>query len=234
MVLAGGLLAGLAGFACGEFALKLLAPSLELPPGIKGDQTLAPREHARRVLESQDRSATASYGVLGAFLGLTLGAAGGLSRRSRGAAVTAALSGLVLAGAAGAATTFLILPWFHTSFAPPSDDNAMQQLSLAMETHGGIWMAIGAAAGLAFGIGLGGGRLARAIVGGILGAALAAIIYEITGAVAFPLDNTSQPTAMAPAPRLLAHLAVAICVAAGTLWASYYLSLRREPARAHA
>src|SRR4051794_24370300 len=54
MVLAGGLLAGLAGFGLGEYSLRLFAPSTDLPPGIKGDQTLAPREHARRVLESQE------------------------------------------------------------------------------------------------------------------------------------------------------------------------------------
>ena len=36
MVLVGGLLAGLAGFGLGEYALQLLAPSLDLPPGIRG------------------------------------------------------------------------------------------------------------------------------------------------------------------------------------------------------
>ena len=117
MVLAGGLLAGLAGFGFGEYALRLFAPSTDLPPGIQGDQTLAPLEHARRVRESQDRTATVSYGVLGALLGLALGAAGGLARRSPRAAITAALIGLVLGAAAGAGTTFLILPWYHASYA---------------------------------------------------------------------------------------------------------------------
>src|SRR5262245_43475704 len=54
MVLAGGLLAGIAAFVFGEYAIKLCAPSLELPPEIRGDQILAPREHARRLLVSQD------------------------------------------------------------------------------------------------------------------------------------------------------------------------------------
>ena len=158
MVLAGGLLAGLAGFGFGEYSLRLFAPSLELPPGIKGDQTLAPREHARRVRESPGPIATLSYGVLGAFLGLALGAAGGLARRSPRAAITAALIGLLLGAAAGAGTTFLILPWYHASYALPSPENANQQLGLALATHGGIWMAVGAVAGLALGLGLGGGR----------------------------------------------------------------------------
>src|SRR3954449_12888667 len=54
MVLAGGLLAGLAGFGLGEYALQLLAPSLDLPPGIRGDRDKAPVEHARRRHLSQD------------------------------------------------------------------------------------------------------------------------------------------------------------------------------------
>jgi hypothetical protein len=233
MVLTGGLLAGLAGFAFGEYALQLFAPSLVLPPEIRGDQTRAPLEHARRVRESQDRAATLSYGVLGALLGLALGAAGGMARRSPRAAITAALIGLVLGAAAGAGTTFLLLPWYHVFHAIPSPENATQELCLALATHAGIWVAVGTAAGLALGLSQGGGRVAQAIIGGILGAALATAIYEFGGAVVFPLDRTLQPTAMAPGPRLLAHLAVALCVSAGTLWAADHLSLRRESVRAH-
>jgi hypothetical protein len=231
MVLTAGLLAGLTGFGSGEYALRLLAPSTELPPGIKGDQTLARREHTRRILVSQDRIAASSYGVLGAALGLALGAAGGLSRRSPLATILAALVGLLLGAAAGAGTTFLFLPLYHAAYDTPSTDNATQQLGLALVTHGVIWMAIGAVAGLALGLGLGGGRGARAIVGGILGAAAAAVIYEFAGAVGFPLDRTYLPTALAPVPRLLAHLAVAFCVPACALWAAYDLTLRRRPVR---
>src|SRR5262249_2268910 len=126
----------------------------------------------------------------------------------------------------------MILPWYYAFSAPPSDENANQLLGLALATHGAIWMAIGAGAGLALGLGLGGGRVARAIIGGILGAAAAAVIYEFGGGVVFPLDRTYQPTAMAPSPRLLAHLAVALCASAGALWAASHLSLSREPLKA--
>jgi hypothetical protein len=233
MVLAGGLLAGLAGFGAGEYALRLFAPSLILPPGIRGDRTLAPLEHARRVREWQDRSATASYGALGALLGMALGAAGGMARRSPGAAITAAMVGFVLGAAAGAGATFLILPWYHAFYAIPAPENATQEMCLALATHGGVWVAVGAAAGLALGLGLGGGRVARAIIGGILGAALATGIYEFGGAVGFPLDKTLHPMAMAPGPRLLAHLSVALCVSAVALWAADHLRLRRESSAAH-
>ena len=155
MVLVGGLLAGLAGFGVGEYALQLLAPSRDLPPGIRGDQVKAPIEHARRRQVSQDQVATMSYGVLGALLGLTLGAAGGMARRSAGAAIRAALIGLVLGAAAGIGATFLLLSLYHTLHADPTPENATQELYLALATHGGIWMAIGAAAGVALGLGSG-------------------------------------------------------------------------------
>jgi hypothetical protein len=234
MVLAGGLLAGLAGFGTGEYALRLFAPSLDLPPGIRGDASLAPAEHARRVREWQDRSATMAYGALGALLGVALGAVGGMARRSPRAAITAALVGLVLGVAAGGGITFLVLPWYHQFHAIPGPDNAMQELYLALATHGGIWVAVGVAAGLALGLSLGGGRVPQTIIGGILGAALGASIYEFGGAVGFPLDKTMQPMASATGPRLLAHLAVSLCVSAGTLWAADHLRLRRESKTARA
>jgi hypothetical protein len=233
IVLAGGLVAGLAGFGFGEFAPQLVPPSYDLPRAIRGDRFRVLGEHARRLRASQDQAATLSYGVLGALLGLALGAAGGLARRSPRAAFTAAPIGLVLGAAAGTATTFLLLPWYHASHGLPSPDNATQELGLALATHGGIWVAVGAAAGLALGLGLGGGRVARAIIGGILGAAVATVLYEFGGAIVFPRDKTFEPTAMAPAARLLAHLAVALFVSAGALWAAYHLSLRRESVRAH-
>jgi hypothetical protein len=234
MVLAGGLLVGLAGFGFGEYALLVFAPARGLPPEFRGDQLRANVETLRRLRVSEDRVATVSYGFLGALLGMALGAAGGMARRSSEAAITSAILGFVLGAAAGTGTTFLLLPWYHAFHAIPSPDNATQELYLALATHGAIWGAVGATAGLALGLGLGGGRATRAVVGGILGAALATAIYVFGGAVVFPLDKTLEPTAMAPGPRLLAHLAVALCVAAGTLWAAYHLSLRRESIRTRA
>src|SRR5262249_60525599 len=53
MVLAGGLLAGLAGFGFGEFAPQLVPPSYDLPREIRGDRYRVLSEHARRLRESQ-------------------------------------------------------------------------------------------------------------------------------------------------------------------------------------
>ena len=98
---------------------------------------------------SRDRSAAVSYGGLGMILGLTLGVAGGLARRSPGAAIAAGIVGMVVGGAAGAGMTTVLLPIYHATRAAFPDADQNNDLALALETHGGIWLAVGAAAGLA-------------------------------------------------------------------------------------
>ena len=201
---------------------------VKLPPEIQASLTKRTMELKRRQGVSMDRAAALAYGGLGMFLGLALGAAGGLVRRSPVAAIAAGLIGLVLGGAAGAGTTLALLPSYHAALAARQDEDKENNLSLALMTHGGIWVAVGAAAGLALGLGLGGlGRIARATIGGILGACLAAAIYEFAGAIVFPTAETFRPMAVAPAPRLLAHLSVALCVAVGALGFADYVTFRR-------
>jgi hypothetical protein len=232
LVLTAGLLGGLAGFGIGEAAPKLVAPSRELSPEIRKESTKVQTELRRRYNISQDQAAALAYGGLGMVVGLALGAAGGLARRSTAAAIAAGITGLILGGAAGAGATLALLPSYHATRAAASDENYTNDLALALRTHGGIWLAVGAAAGLALGIGLGGGaRMARAFIGGILGAVVAAVIYEFGGAVLFPVAETFRPMAADPIPRLLAHLAVAVCVAAGALLLADHLSLRRARPR---
>jgi hypothetical protein len=119
------------------------------------------------------------------------------------------------------------LPSYHAARAAASDEDATNDLALALRTHGGIWVAIGAAAGLASGLGFGGGaRIPKAVLGGVLGAALATALYELGGAIAFPTAQTFRPMAMTAAPRLLANLSVALCASAGAHWAAEHLRLR--------
>jgi hypothetical protein len=177
---------------------------------------------------SRDRAAALAYGALGAVLGWSLGAAGGLARRSVRAGIAAALTGVVLGGAAGALATRWVLPSYHAARAAAPDEDVTKDLALALRTHGAIWVAIGAAVGLALGLGVGGGaQIARATIGGMLGAALGAVIYEFAGAVVFAGEETFRPMAAAMAPRLLAHVSVALCVSAGAFWAVRHLRLRR-------
>jgi hypothetical protein len=231
IILAAGLLAGLVGFGIGEAAPRLVPPSTVLSRAIRANRSQVPLETERRMGVSRDRAASLAYGGLGAVLGLALGAAGGLARRSARAAVVAAVTGLLLGGAAGAGTTLALVPLYHAARAATPDEEITNDLALALLTHAGIWVAIGAAGGLALGLGLGGGaRIARAVVGGILGAALATVIYEFGGAVVFPVAETFRPMAATPAPRLLAHLCVALLTAAGANWAAHHLRLRRAAA----
>ena len=72
--------------------------STEYPPEIRGTRIAI--EFERRMGVSRDRSAAVSYGGLGMILGLTLGVAGGLARRSPGAAIAAGIVGMVVGGAA--------------------------------------------------------------------------------------------------------------------------------------
>jgi hypothetical protein len=237
LVLAAGLLAGLAGFAIGEVAPKLVPPSFELSPEIRRNRNQIPIELERRAGISRDRAATIAYGGLGAVLGLALGTAGGLGRRSARAAIAAGVTGLVLGGAAGAGTTKALLPSYHAgrdtlASVGERPEQLTNDLGLALRTHGGIWIAVGAAAGLALGLGLGGGaRTARAVFGGVLGGVIASAIYEYGGAIIFPLAETFRPMAVTAAPRLLAHLSVALCVSLAAFWSANYLRLRRAPPR---
>jgi hypothetical protein len=199
-----------------------------LPPEIRASSAQVPLETERRMRISKDRAATLAYGALGAVLGLALGAAGGLARHSIRGGIVAALTGLILGGAAGALSTLSFLPSYHAARAAALDEDLTKDLALALRTHGGIWVAIGAAAGIALGLGLGAGaQVAGATIGGMLGGALATVIYEFAGAVAFPVGETFRPVAATIAPRLLAHLSVAFCVSAGALWAARHLRLRR-------
>jgi MFS family permease len=234
LILAAGLLAGLAGFAFGETAPTLFRPSVEVPPEMRRNRNAFQNEMGRRMVVAHERIAAMAYGGLGMVLGLALGVAGGLARRSPRAAVAAGLTGLVLGGAAGAGSTIVALPYYHASRVGVSEANYNKDLGAALCTHGAIWLTIGVTAGLALGIGLGNrGRMVRAVIGGILGAGAGAVIYEFGGAVLFPLAETFRPTPVQMTPRLLAHLTVALCIAAGALFFADHLTLRRATPRPH-
>lgn len=228
LILGAGLFAALVGFAIGETGPTLFRPSTNVPPEMRRNRNAFQNEMERRMVASHGKIAALSYGALGMLLGLALGVVGGLARRSPVAAVAAGLTGLVLGGAAGAGTTIVVLPYYNASRVGVSDEDYNKDLGTALCTHGAIWVTIGVTAGLALGIGLGNrGRVFRAVVGGILGAVVGAVIYEFGGAVFFPLAETFRATPVQIVPRLLAHLTVALCIAAGALFFADHLTLRR-------
>jgi hypothetical protein len=228
IILAASTLAGLCAFGLGEVSPRLFPPSTYFAPEIRARPLLLAQEMQRRRLLFSDRAAAAAYGGLGMLLGLALGAAGGLARRSSRAAIAAGFTGMVLGGTAGAATPCLVLPHYNAARIATIDDDQNVDLGLALRTRGAIWLAIGAGGGVALGLGLGGGPpVARAMFGGIPGAGLAAVIHEFGGALVFPLAETFRPLAVTPTARLTDHLLIALCVAIGAFWAVQHLRLRR-------
>jgi hypothetical protein len=168
-------------------------------------------ETERLIRAGLTKEATFAFVMMGGSLGLALGFAGGLARRSMGAAMIAAVAGLVLGAVAAFGTSAVLMPIATTERLRMTED-----LTYSILILGGVWSALGAAGGLAFGIGLGGpGRIGRAALGGLLGAALGTVLYEVLGAVVFPVAQTGTPLPLTWPARLFARLAVALSAAAG-------------------
>jgi hypothetical protein len=199
-------LAGLVSWQGSEWAWK----------GIRAAQTpkIVPfptAEDRARVIRGLVARTAVSFIQQGTVLAAMLGIAGCLARRALRAAIPTALSGAVLGAVAAAAAAYLLLPIYFLHVSPQGES-----LALPLMTHGGIWAAIGAASGLALAIGLGDrGRWPRAFLGGLLGGVAGAVIYDLVGAIAFPLDKTSQPVSATIATRLFAQITAALCVAVG-------------------
>jgi hypothetical protein len=217
--LAGGVLAGVLTWVGGELAWargqSARAPKIVAFP--------TPEDHAR-IVRGLVNDAAVSFIQQGAILGGILGLAGGLAQRRAIPGVIAALVGCGLGATAAGAAAYGLLPIYFRSVDPQSND-----LTYPLLTHGGIWAAAGAVAGLAFGLGTGGQRTrVLCTFGGLLGGVLAAMIYDMVGALAFPLDKTSQPVSPTVVTRLLAQFAVAIFVACGSALAAAESSRRAQ------
>jgi hypothetical protein len=155
------------------------------------------------------RNGALTFGVLGGLLGLALGLAGGFCRRSPDGALMGAIAGLILGAAVGALPSFLVMPW---QWRHRNDDPATLSLLVPLLIHLGLWSGVGLGAGLAFGIGSGGFRPARLIesaLAGLVGAMLGTFVFEMVGAILFPLDHTASPFSATSTTRLLARLCVA-------------------------
>jgi hypothetical protein len=169
-------------------------------------------EDRARIVRGLISDAAISFIQQGAILGGVLGLAGGLAQRRVLPGAIAALVGCGLGAMAAGAAAYGLLPIYFRNVDPQSND-----LTYPLLTHGGIWAAAGAAAGLAFGLATGGRRTPLlCTIGGLLGGILAAMIYDMVGALAFPLDKTSQPVSPTVVTRLLAQFTVAIFVACGS------------------
>ncbi len=213
--LVAGVTAGMAAWLGGEAIHGAFNP-------VETYELLASGQMDRLNNAARNREATLAFGMLGGALGLALGLAGGLARRSARAAAIAAAVGLPLGVAVGVVPALVLLP-----IADANREKLTDGLILPLLIHAGLWSAIGAAGGWALGNGAG-GPVARAVLGGLLGAVVATVIYELVGALAFPLAQTGRPLAATWGTRLLARLAVATLTAGGAAWAAAGPS-RRPP-----
>lgn len=195
---------------------------LQIQPGnsrynMMGTDITGPTQETRRVAIAQ--TAALVYGAFGGLLGLGLGLAGGVTAGRTGSVKLAAAIGAAGGFAAGALAALAVLPpylnWAGDSLGDPLP-------SLAM--HCGLWVPLGAVVGLALGVGRCGFRRAAVFaLGGALGAVVGTAIYEILGAVAFPLSETSDPVAGTWPARLLTFLLLAPAMALGATTAGRFL-----------
>ena len=219
LALLAGAVAGLAAWSIGEVVHARVAPPKMVvtasPTGgfLSGDEILR-RSTSKR--SAQLLEAGLTFGSLGAALGLALGLAGGVAGGSARASWRPALAGLVLAGLAGAAVPQVVLPTYYRVVNPDTNE-----LFVGIMTQVVLSAVIGLAAGAAFGIGFGRrSHVVNAAIGGTLGAIAGALVYEMAGAIAFPMDETSTPISVTAVTRLFARLAVSILAAAGMAMAA--------------
>jgi hypothetical protein len=103
LAIGAGLLAGVASFVAGEMIMNHYRSNLLAPLSISPSAEDVHRWKAARI-----HSATITFATMGGLLGVAMGLAGGLARRSIFGGVKAAILGLLL-GAAGAASLALAL-----------------------------------------------------------------------------------------------------------------------------
>jgi hypothetical protein len=204
LVLGLAILAGVGGWFSGEKTLGYFQPSLAASSQ-SYDFTALNREMA----QSNAGNGALAFGALGGLLGLGLGVAGGLARRSAGGALLGGVLGLFLGAAAGALPSLVVMPW---QWRHRNDDPASLDLLVPMLVHLSLWSAVGLAAGLAFGVGSSGtqpSRIVKAALAGFVGAMLGTVIFEVAGAFLFPMARTADPFSVTAETRLLARLCVA-------------------------
>jgi hypothetical protein len=205
-----GVMAGLGAWLGGEACIDLIKPPLH-PVNSRG--VILNVTFHREEVAAETKNAGLAFMFLGAFLGASLGVAGGLIRRSGRGALRAGLLGLTLGAAAAAGMSLALLPRYHAS-KNRNPDEALRDLIYPLLIHVGIWSTIGAAAGIAYGVGLGKSQTMPVIVlGALAGAALGTVAYELVGALALPEAQTARFVSVT-------WLAVTLVAAAGAALAA--------------
>ncbi len=166
----------------------------------------------RLVIGNAAQNAAVAYGLLGAFLSLSLALAAGclLRRFSLTRTLTACLVGIVLGGLFGAAASYAVTPLYFNRLGTAD-------FTLSLLIHLAIWSAVGAAGGVSFAAGCDTRKaFARPLIGGITGGALAALLFDVCGAF-LPLARTERPLPEQAETRLAAAALLSVFVVFGTV-----------------
>jgi hypothetical protein len=219
---AAGVLAGIAAWLVGEAAHGAFEPELTYEASMRN--TMIGQVHDSWVYASM-----VAYGALGGLVGLLFGLAGGVGRRSGASAVLGGLVGLVVGVGVAILMAWVLVPVFTKNYDPDTED-----LLMPMAIHAGLWIAAGLGGGLGYGLGSGGGsrRIGQAVVGGLVGALIGTALYEVVGAVAFPLEATVEPVSRGWGSRLAGRMLVAVGAAVGVAATIDARPIRTEPPKA--
>jgi len=212
MVIGLAIVAGVAAWAVGEAGLDHFQPS-----AAAASQAYSFAAVNKETERTNALNGAMIFGAFGGLLGLAMGLGGGLARRSAAGAIVGGIIGLLLGAAAGALPAFILMPW---QWRHRNDDPSATQILVPLLLHFGLWAGLGLTAGIAFSVGNGrfkGLRLLEAGVAGLAGAMLGTFIFEMIGAILFPLGGTLLPISATPETRLIARLCVAVFVALGAI-----------------
>ena len=221
LVLAAGIAAGVCSWLVTEVAVKSY-----LPPLLPAMKPIPTPEDARQFVRANVLIGTAAFGTMGGLLGIAFGLAGGGCRRSVRSAGMAGAVGLLAGSAAVAVVSWVVLPFVYTRMDPQS-----HELGAPLLYHELLWSVAGAVGGAAFGLGTGGrGLWVRTAFGGWVGAALAIVVYELVGALAFPSHQTQFPLAGSPETRAMASILVALGAGIGIVLAAKESKKEKGPA----
>jgi hypothetical protein len=206
---AAGLLAGLLSYGLGEMTHEFFAPK-EVAQPLGGGEVMRPTLETIAVADSRNSALT--FGTMGGVLGLVLGVAGGLRRRSIGSAASAGGAGLVVGAMLGVVLPLALIVPFHRMQVDRNSDDLLVPIGL----HAALWGPLGAVGGLAYGLGRGRpGLILRCMLGGLVGAIAGTIVYDVIGAAVSPLAGTSEAISTTWPTRLLARLLVSVGAAVG-------------------
>lgn len=217
LVIVAGIIAGVGSWLATEAVLKAYQATF-----VKGPTPYPTPEEMQQSQRIRIVGGSVALAVTGGLLGLALGVAGGASRPSIRAALTAGALGLLVGGTIEGGVARLVLWFSYTRMDLQADD-----LLGPILCHLVTWSVAGALGGLAFGIG-GRFRWPSTMLGGAVAAALAIVAYDLLGAVLLASHRTHLPHADTPETRALAQVLVSIGTAIGSVVAAH--DPKRKPA----